>query len=272
MAPAPRSKPRFFLHASANALGGLLETPQRKVIPSQASASLPEVGGHATTRTEAFNLDEIISCKAAYTRLTGSHNKEDGSWNTVVTSVVEGLNILDVVKAERIVAQVAVDRHADLKAPTDSLAGSHFDGLRLGGRDISLKLNDALHGVGSCEAIGWPTFQQVGHDQAVKIVEKAKAGKSAEWFADRFDWMTPKPKGDGCVLCSLVDGIDPTVPGRAIGHVLEIPHFGRIILGEMLVCPGSVQVSMIRAELGCTHTGSITAAMAHGGGGTVPPS
>jgi hypothetical protein len=267
MAPSPK----LFLHASANALGGLLETPHKKVIPSQASGALAEVGGHATARTELFNFDEIVSCRSAYTRLSGNHDKTTGSWGTVVTSVVEGLNILDVVKADRVVAQVTVDHSGITNASTYSLVGSHFEGLQLGGLSTVPAFSGPLLGVGSEKAIDWPTFQKVGRAQAVKMVEKAKAATAAQWVIDRFDAMTQEPKGDGCVVCSLVEDIDPTVPGRSFGHVLEIPHFGKIILGEMLVCPTTVQVTMIRAELGCVHTGSVGAAMAHGGGGTYPP-
>jgi hypothetical protein len=267
----PSSPKIFYFNASANALGGSLQTPHRRVVPSQASASLPAVGGHATARTETFNCDEIVSCRAAYTRLSGTQIEEDGSWATLVSSVIEGVNILDAVKAERIVAQVSVEHPADGGSPTFSLAGSHFEGLRLGGCDVSPTLNSTLLGVGSPDGVAWPIFQQTGHDQAVKMVQKAKTGKNAQWVVDRFDWMTPKPKGDGCVLCSLVDGIDEAVPGRAFGHVLEIPHFGRILLGELLVCRSSIQLSMIRAELGCAISGNLIVAMADARGGTYPP-
>jgi hypothetical protein len=268
MSPSPRF---YYLHASANALGGILDSPHKRVIPSQASATLPEVGGHATARTEAFNFDEILTCKAAYTRLTSSRVEEDGSYATLVTSVVEGLNILDVVKADRIVAQVSVEHPKGTSPPVFSFAGSHFDGLRLGGCSVHTEFNSRLFGVDTKDGVGWSIFQDVGHQQAVKMVQKAKGAKDADWVQNRFGWMNPKAKEEGCVLCSLVDGIDQPVPGRAIGHVLEIPHFGKIVLGEMLVFPSTVQLSMIRAELGCANTGSITAAMSRGGGGHYPP-
>ena len=266
------SKKAFYFHAHASSLGGALETPHKKVVPSQASVALPAVGGHATARTEAFNCDEIVSCEAAYTRVTGGQVEEDGSWATLVTSVVEGLNILDTVKVERIVAQVAVEHPANGGTPTFSLAGSHFDGMRVGGCDVSPTLNPTLLGVGSAAGIEWPIFHQTGRDQAVKMIQKAKAGKNAQWVLDRFDWMTAaKPKADACALCSLVDGIDQPTPGRTFGHVLEIPHFGRIFLGELLVCRSSIQLSMVRAELGCATTGHMNAAMAVVSGGTIPP-
>jgi hypothetical protein len=269
MASVPKS---FYFHAHASSLGGFLETPHKKVVPSQASVALPSVGGHATSRTEAFNCDEIVSCQAAYTRVTGAQATDGGPWSTLVTSVVEGLNILETFKAERMVAQVTVEHPKDGGDPAISLAGCHFDGLRLGGHDVSPTLNPKLLGVGSVERIEWPIFQQTGRDQAVKMVAKAKAGKNAQWVLDRFEWMTAaKPKADGCVLCSLVDGIEQAVPGRAFGHALEIPHFGKIFLGELLVCHSSIQLSMIRAELGCATTGHLGMAMAEVSGGTVPP-
>ncbi|MGC2403382.1 MAG: choice-of-anchor P family protein [Acidobacteriaceae bacterium] len=268
----PSATPRFFyFHASANALGGSLKTPHNKVVPSQASSSLPAVGGHATSRTEAFNCDEIVSCRTAYTRVSGTQVEEDGSWATLVTSVVENLNILDAVKAERIVSQISIEHPADGGSPKFSLAGSHFDGLRLGGRDVTVPLHPALLGVGSGDGITWPIFQQTGFDQAVKMVQKANTGKNTQWVQDRFKWMTAKPKGDATVLCSLVDEITQPVPGRIFGHVLELPHFGKILLGELLVSPSSIHLTMIRAELGCATTGNVGVAMAHGAGGTYPP-
>jgi hypothetical protein len=262
----------FYFHAHASSLGGTLETPHKKVVPSQASVALPAVGGHAIARTEAFNCDEIVSCRSAYTRVTGGLAEDDGSWFTLVTSVVEGLNILETVKVERVVAQISIEHPVDGGNPTISLAGSHFDGFRLGGCEVSPTLNPKLLGVGSVDRIEWPIFQQTGREQAVKMVTKAKTGKNGQWILNRFEWMTAaKPKADACVLCSLVDGIDQAVPGGIFGHALEIPHFGKIFLGELLVCRSSIQLSMIRAELGCATKGHLSAAMAIGSGGTVPP-
>ena len=63
---------RFYsFRADANALGGYLEEPLQKIIPTLAPVSLPAVGGFATARSEAFNLDEIVSCSSAYTRVSG---------------------------------------------------------------------------------------------------------------------------------------------------------------------------------------------------------
>jgi hypothetical protein len=262
----------FYFRASANALGGSLDSPQKKMVPAQASASLPAVGGHVTSRTDSCNCDEIACCRAAYTRVTGTNVEEDGSWATLSTSVIEGLNILDVVKADRVVAQVSVEHPADGGAPTFSLAGSHFDGLRLGGVEVTPTLNATLLGVGLGDGIDWATFQKTGANQAVTMVKKAAKAGNAQWVLDRFNWMTQSLKTGSPVLCSLVDLIDPSVPGRSFGHALEIPHFGKIFLAELVVDTTAIQLSMVRAELGCAHSGNINAAMSIVSGGTVPPS
>jgi len=260
-----------YFHADANSLGGFIEKPFQKIVPSQASVSLPAVGGHATTRTETFNFEGIVSCRSAYTRVSGTEVAPDGPWSTTVTSVVEGLNILEVVTAERLVAQLSVVYPSDGRYLEISLAGSHFDRLRLGGCDAFPRLNPNL----LCAAkarIDLPVFRRIGREQAGNMISSPAADwEEFRWVHDRFGWMAQVPEEDQCVLCSLVDGLDGAVPGTSLGHAVEIPDFGRIFLGELLACPGSVQFALIRAELGCAVSGKISAAMANGNGHTVPP-
>jgi hypothetical protein len=265
------AKKVFYFNADANSLGGFIETPFQKIVPSQASVSLPPVGGHATIQTEAFNFEGIISCRSAYTRVTGTQVGPDGPWSTTVTSVVEGLNILEVITAERLVAQLSVVYPRDGRQLEISLAGSHFDRLRLGGCDAFPRLNSTLL-CGAKARIEFSVFQQTGREQARKIVENPETEREEfRWVRNRFGWMAREPEEDRCVLCSLVDGLDGSVPGTSFGHAVEIPDFGRIFLGELLVCPGSIQFSWIRAELGCSVSGGVSAASARANGSTYPP-
>jgi hypothetical protein len=271
----------YYFHAEANPLGGFIEKPFERHIPSQASVSLPAVGGHATARIESFNFEEIVSCRSAYTRVTGKQVEEGGSWFTVVTSVVEGLNILEVVTAERIVAQVAVEHPFDGGTPRISFAGSRFEQLKIGGTDVSPVLNAGLlaHGAGpgsSRNPVGWHLFQETGSQQAAKLIKSVSADDDRDahkWIVERYGWLASKrkPGEHGCVLCSLVDGVDRAIPGKSFGHVAHIPHFGRIIFGEVLAFPESIQLSMIRAELGCATKGGLNVACVAENGSTFPP-
>src|SRR3977135_3197336 len=97
----------YSFRADANALGGYLKEPFEKNIPTLAPVSLPAVGGFAMARSEAFTLDEIITCSSASTRVSGREHA-DGSVSILVTAAVEGLNLLEVVTARRVVAQVSI--------------------------------------------------------------------------------------------------------------------------------------------------------------------
>jgi hypothetical protein len=135
------NKKLYSFRADANALGGYLETPCKKCIPTLAPVSLPAVGGFAMARSEAFTLDEIVSCSSAYTRVSGRQDAEDGSVAILITAVVEGLNLLEVVTARRVVSQVSISIPKGTGPLQISLTGSRFEGLLLAGREFRLKLN-----------------------------------------------------------------------------------------------------------------------------------
>jgi hypothetical protein len=269
------AKKAFYYHADANSLGGFVEKPFAKSIPTQSSVSLPEVGGVTTNRTEAFNFEELISCSSAYTRVSGRQIEPDGPWSVTATAAVEGLKVLEVLTADRLVIQVSVEYPTDGGYFSVSLAGSSFEGLRLGGCKAPLTTNPTL----LCEAktaIRYPDFLRAGREQAdnlVKVARADKSGEDREWLVERFGWMASNQKQEEgqCILASLVNGVSQPTPGMSIGHAVEIPDFGRLFLGELLVCQSSIQVSSFRAELGCGTHAQVNGPNARVRGGTIPP-
>jgi len=273
----------YHFHSDANSLGGFIEEPFEKIIPSQASVSLPVVGGYAHTRTEAFNFQEVVSCRAAYTRVSGKTVKKNGPWSTLVTSVIEGLNILEIVKAERVVAQISVEHPEDGGLPKVFFGGSHFEKLRVAGCDVNLSLHPRLLTLHSGErslsrednphaqGIEWSKFVEIGQNQSRVLSETPNVPK---WAMERYGWMASRQgnQGEGFALCSLVDRVDGVIPGESFGHVVEVPDFGRIFLGELIIHPRATRLTMIRAELGCNVKGQVTAASGGAQGSTVPPS
>ena len=275
------AKKVFYYDADASSLGGFIEEPFEESIPSASSLSLPAVGGYVTNRTEILNFKGIISCRSAHTRVSGRSLAEEGPWSTQVSSVIEGLNILEIVTAERIVAQISVEHPRDGNAVQISFAGTHFEKLRIGGQEVCPRLNSSLMGMGTeadndASRIMWPALLQTGHGQAREIVQSVTESanrRGYEWALQRYGWMDQKreQQKDGCVLCSLVDGVEGTVPGKTVGHFVEIPSFGRIFLAEILAFPRSIQLTMVRAELGCNVQGQVSASTVHVNGSTMPP-
>jgi hypothetical protein len=260
-----RQKPSYSFRVDANALDGIVEEPFHKVIPTVAPVSLPEGGGFVTARSEAFNLDEIVSCSSAYSRVSGTKHA-DGSISILTTAVVEDLNLLEVVTAERVVAQVSISIPAGSNEFQISLTGSRFEGLWLAGRRCQPTLNSELIPPGGLP-FTWQNVQKAGQSLAKDLIAifKARGDKDAEqWAQKRHGWMTanpPPPADGGELLCSLVNGVDGND-----GHIVEIPGFGRIFLGELRVSHDSVQLVAIRAELGCPVEGKVGICTGGGGG------
>ena len=275
------AKKTFYFHADASSLGGFIEKPFQKHLPPNPQR--PSLRSAAIYRREQKRLISraSISCRAAYTRVSGRHLEEDGSASILVTSVLEGLNILEIVKAERIVAQVTAEFPATGGFPRISFTGTHFDQFVIGHSGAEIALNPGLLGFASGKAaravLTQSLFHETGRQQAAKLVKSVKAEpdqNTFRWLTDRYGWMDSdrKPEKDGFSLCSLVDGVGGEIPGRSFGHVIDIPDFGRLFLGEVLVYPESVQISMVRAELGCSTQGKVSVGVAAVRGGTVPPS
>lgn len=269
-----RQSRSYSFRVDANALGGFLEEPLRKIIPAVAPVSLPPVGGIASARSDAFNFDEIVSCSSAHTLVTGTEHHADGSISMLTTAVVENLNLLEVVTADRIVAQVSISIPKGSGEIQISLAGTRFEGLRLAGRHTQPAMNAALSpsptgADRNALPLSWQDIQKAGKSQAKRLVDgfKARGDKDADqWAQTRHGWMTVDPPPGGKLLCSLVDGFAAQDSIGSCGHIVEIPGFGRFFFGELRVCRDSVQLVAIRADLGCPVKGKITVSSGGGGG------
>jgi hypothetical protein len=271
----------FYFHADANSLGGYLENPFRP-IPSQASVSLPGVGGYASTRTSEFKYEDVISCRSTYTHVEGRPVKTNGPWKARVTAVAEGINILNVLTADRAVARVFVEHPEDGGPPKVSFAGSQIHGLRFRDKEVELSLNSTVlpahHRGGdvynedeSCSAgIEWPALWSVAEQQSAALRDKPGA---PQWAIDRYGWRAGKQPIDGvsCAICSLVDRIGPADGAQSYGHFLEVPDIGRFFFAEAMIMPQSIQLTMVRAELGCTTNGAASVATSRTNGSSFPP-
>ena len=142
---------RFHYHASAHVLSGEVRRPFQHVIGAQAPSVLPSTGGVGKSRVDNFRLDDLVSFKAGYTHVLGSKQREIGVGGeerivhtTQVTATVEGLNILDVVTADRIVARLTSHHDPDPEEGHIGLIGSKFENLRIAGCEVHVKLHHEL--------------------------------------------------------------------------------------------------------------------------------
>jgi hypothetical protein len=278
-------------HAEATALVGHLHLPLEHLITPQSFATLPEKGGYFAHQPVDFRVESVIAYRSAHTQVAGHRELKEGrGWNTLVTSVVEDLNILDVVTADRVVAQVATEHPLHGYVPHITFLGTRFENLRIAGHEVKLDLD--LNIFGDKPENDEPYTRSEGFikrvtDQHARIREHHAANQNP--LAELLERYNRVPESfenssgtEENARCSLVNHAEGDYPGHCYGHVIHVPDFGTIHLATIHVrhCdykPGTrtprqthVHLNMIEAKMGCVANGTATVATARTNGGTSP--
>lgn len=260
MSPEPRST--FHYHACAHAFSGRFTRPFDHHIDVQAATSLPIIGGHGNARVENFQFREFVSFRKGYTHVSGGDQAEDKSHNTLVTAVIEGVNILDILTADRIVARLYSKHREGEAEPSFNMVGSRFENLRIADCKVGVDLNLEL-------------FEDISTFEKAQAAFVKKGGEFRKIAEDPFEVGRPvkAPDPHGAFLCSCVKDIKTTCPGvKAVGrHGFEVRGFGKVFLGELVIKHGFRTLTMMRFEIGSAVSGSGTLAQGTGNGSPWPP-
>lgn len=253
------SNPNLYLyHAHGHALSASFTRPMTDLVDAQAATSLSVSGGHGSASVSNFSFRNFISMKAATSHVAGSKDA-NGHHNSSVSICIEGLNIMDVVTADRIVARLAARHEPGKKEPAIVLAGSHFDNLRIAGNPVTVEIDHDL-------------FNRINtFDLALKELAKNPAFKKNA--LDPFESGKPQPKPDteGALLCSCVKTLSDA-PGAEKGrHWFTVPQFGTLYIGETHLSHQKRRLTMLRVVLGSPVEGTVVALDGQTNGAPWPP-
>jgi hypothetical protein len=276
-----------YYHAEAGVLHARLEQPLQQEIKPQAFVKLHDKPGYLSERAENYRLEGIISFRSAYTHVSGHESpKPHHRWITLSTSVVEGLNVFEVITADRIVGQISTEHPRNEEVPRVTFLGTRFENLRIAGHDVHAKLNLNICGpkpAGDKLYLEDDAFLKSVSDHHLRVKTgfaedvhskyqvnlPARAQLRTEWDTYVKDKTGEVKKPKLAVKCSLVSElrVDNWKSG---GHVIEVPEFGKIFLAELTVDCNSFSLAMIRFEMGCVGSGNGTAGtnVVNGGGKT----
>jgi hypothetical protein len=169
-----------YFHAEAHALAGKLRLPFEEEIKKQAfvklegnladlSAEERAQRNYFSQQAKEFRLEGIISYAAAHTQVSGhDSDKYKGASVTLASSVVEDLNILNVVTADRVVAQIATTHIPREYAPHVTFLGTHFENLRIARHRAEPYLNLGLAGERPAGKDAMPVNQGTGLMKAIE--------------------------------------------------------------------------------------------------------
>src|SRR6266550_4861322 len=242
-----QSRIPFHFQAGACAFSGTLHRPILCPVEAQAATSLPTIGGQVRSCVENFRADHLVRFAAAHCHVSGSW-QDDEIATTQSTAAIEGLNILDFVIADRIVAHLTSELHRGEVEGHIVALGSVFDGLKIGGHDVKVTLRHDL----LLECKDFDSLRK-------RLAKDKKPGKISA-------------TSNGVALCSLVEEIKTDLPGvEKSGHILRIPHFGEIAVAEVFAAFGTRTLTMLRLKLGSPTSGTATVAESTTNGLPPPP-
>jgi hypothetical protein len=247
---SPRPVQSFAYHATAYALNASFHRPTACDIEAQAATCLPIYGGHAQSFVRDFCVPRLARFQSAHSHVSGSMQDDHTATTQAITTVV-GLNIMDVITADRIVARLTSEHKLDEPEGHILAIGSTFENLRIAGYTFKITMRHKL------------LLESKTHaDLALKIPPLETGGGIA------------KTK-NGVALCSLVETIETDFPGLSDAdkkkHIINVPHLGTISFAEILSVEGMKTLTMLRFDLGSPDGGGGTAAVASTNGKLPPP-
>jgi hypothetical protein len=266
---------RHSYFAEATALEGDLTLPLVQRFTSPASLKLSPEGGYLSHHAENFRLGGVISFRSAYTQVAGNVDiKPEHGWNTLATAVIEGLNVMDVLTVDRVVAQISTDHPRVGYIPAVTFLGSRFENLRIAGHPVKIEFDPNI--LGAKPANDQPYTSDEGFvDRAAKQYQRIVGQRNLpDAVSKRYNQGPSRLPSVGSIECSLVNQAEGSYPGRSFGHVIDVPNFGRIYLATLKLEQSNpnektgipmktlITLNMLEIEMGCIGGGTVL-----GGGG-----
>jgi hypothetical protein len=305
-------------HAEANLLKGHLEHPIKQPIEDYGRVLLENTRRESlvTQSVGETSVEGLISFKSGHTRVIGSQirsktdifGNDHAGWVTLSSSVVEGLNVVDVITADRVVAQVSTEHPmVNGHVPKVTFLGTSFKNLRIGGYPVEVELDLGICGKkpegdlsyledgGFLDRVERQYDSIAGTKGLPETLEKQYDAKIA-YIDDLKKRANGRAKGErngySKLQCSLVKSIGPIpIPGvKTFGNVIFIPNFGTVALAEIEVGIGPSHsdlphgigsspkpsdsnyftLNMLDMRLGCPVVGSLIVPSVGSNGNTEP--
>jgi len=283
---------QYFYNASAFGIAADIQRPVRQTVPAQAATALHGGSGRGTLRVENFSAPPFIRFSAAYTEVGGSFDECHNLHATYASSVIEGLNIADVVLADRVVSRMvsySPELGNDGGEHSYDITGSHFENLRIAGHKVDIQLSthifsqhdtyskfEGAYQNGEAEhLLPWGRQDKKRLDLLESMEQKYHAltgigARAKKWAARK------KPTGnEGPYWCSAAGhlSLEETIGEselQGFGGIILIPKFGIVRLAEVVLHRDYRRLTMVRVQMCSGSTGGADGG--HTGTGSTSPS
>jgi hypothetical protein len=277
-------------HAEATILSGTLHQPLKHTIEPQANANLFHNGGYLSEHVGGFRVEGVLTFDKAYTQVAGNPGKKKRrGWSTLTTTVVEGLNVLEILTADRVVGQIITEHPLKGYVPRISFLGTRIEGLKIAGFPVELKWDLDILGDKPAEDHCYSQHEGVLSRVKDLVLGIGKPEELPAEVTEQYNRLSSNRKSPGVVECSLVKKARGDYPGCTFGHIIHVPDFGTIELAKLTVKhedygnpekpynpdpkvpeTTTITLTMIDLKLGCAVDGDIPIGTGNSNGSTKP--
>ena len=267
-------KRRHKYHAEAHAYSGDFRLPLSRHIPPQAYVDLHSNGGYRSQTTGEFHVENVMSYRSAQTQVGGNKDTKPGhGWSTIVTSVIEGLNIMNVVTADRIVSQIGTEFPLEGYVPSVTFIGTRYENFRIWDEPVEIEMDFDLLGPKPAKDLHYNVESGFISRVCQHYERVLKAPGIPDKIAARYNRLPTVEENRESIECSLVKRVGGVFRGCAYGNVIDVPDFGTIELATVSVAQSDphsecgtpqetlIELAMLKLDMGCVVDGS-------GSGGT----
>jgi hypothetical protein len=102
----------YYFKGLAVGASGQITKPFSEIIEVQAASELPPIGGYGSNRSAISDTVTLLALTSPILRLSGRKSMahdEGETYSTLLQAPVEGLNVMDMVTADRVVARLVTD-------------------------------------------------------------------------------------------------------------------------------------------------------------------
>lgn len=269
-------------HAEASTLDGELHLPFLQKTCSHTASKLNEQGGYVTQQGDRFHLGGVVTFRSSYTHVGGNlDSKPDHGWNTITTAVIEGLNVMEVVTADRVVAQISTDHPLEGYVPRVTFLGTRFENLCIAGNPVSIDFDPNIVGLKPANDASYPN-DSAFIERVSRQYDRIRSQQNLpDELASRYNQLPSASANRECIECSLVNQVEGSYPGHSFGHVIYVPNFGKIHLATLRIEHSDFNdkgipkqtlfcLTMLRLEMGCIGGGMLALGTGKTNGSTLP--
>ena len=258
-------KKRYLSAGTVHVVAGFFTKGVTGSIAAQTANIVPLIGGEYTLRQsnfhfEKFNGKDAVRFASAVAETTGTRDPARGPVGTsTVTATLEDVEILGILKVDRIQAQLECSQPLDGSSDgTITVTKAKFEGLSIRGHVIEPHLET-------------DSFVTNGGNSWTGL--HARFFRDSEFRKREISGGTLDPSTEG-IYMTLVDQPGKSFPADGItclGNLITVKDFGTIHIGEYLVTPYKRHLTMLRLELSGPVDGNLTVVDVYGNGQPYPP-